>query len=115
MLALGRLVHEKWTEQGPLKAEEVRELARSEGLDRDRWGHELVIYVAADSWVIAYPGRDGDLDVVDLKAYLGKQPVDIKGMYDHDIVFDSENLLLTIAIKILTEDAYSRGPLVPEE
>lgn len=112
---LGMTVGAQWEKVGPMTAEDIQELARANNLDRDLWGHELAIHVDGDSWVIAYPGRDGNLDVEDLRQYKEREPVDIMGMYDHDLVFESGGRLLTIASKDVQAGRFERGPLVPPE
>lgn len=114
MRALGFVVSQRWNEDGPLTEEEIKEFARQEGLDRDRWGHELAVRVETDSWVLAYPGRDGDLDIADLSLYAGRGPVDIQGLYDHDLVYEKDRYLLTIASKDSSGGRFKRQPLIPE-
>jgi len=112
LFALGMAVLEQSEARGPLTLAEIKAIASNEMWSHDNWGNAVEVQAFPDSWVIVYPGRDGQLDYSDFSLYLGREPVDIKGLYDHDLVFERHGRLLTIASKDVASGRFPKGPLI---
>ncbi|MBN2564706.1 MAG: hypothetical protein JXB46_03255, partial [Candidatus Eisenbacteria bacterium] len=75
----------------PLADSEIDRIIMSVGSGLDGWGHKIHILKTADDhserYVVMSPGRDGKLDFPDTEQYFTLPRVDIRGLFNRDILF----------------------------
>ncbi|RLE34725.1 MAG: hypothetical protein DRJ61_04585 [Acidobacteria bacterium] len=94
--AIGKRIENKIAESGDeLSDGEIADIVMSVRDGLDAWGNDIRVFRATNDqsarYIVVSPGRDGVLDFPDTSQYSVMAKVDIRGLFDRDIVFRDGN------------------------